>query len=68
MNPPPCLQVAVGSIVRVNTTHPDTTPLIPADLTLLASSAKAGTCFLETVQRESVLGGKWCVLEGMECF
>mmetsp|Transcript_46922 Transcript_46922/g.111735 ORF Transcript_46922/g.111735 Transcript_46922/m.111735 type:complete len:1320 (+) Transcript_46922:277-4236(+) len=41
-------EVAVGSIVRVNTTHPDTTPLIPADLTLLASSAKAGTCFLET--------------------
>jgi len=40
--------VTVGSIVRVSTTNSDTSPMIPADLTLLASSTKTGTAFLET--------------------
>ena len=42
----PWRDVKVGEIVMVTTANDDTSPMIPADLTLLATSAPDGTAFL----------------------
>mmetsp|Transcript_11831 Transcript_11831/g.27255 ORF Transcript_11831/g.27255 Transcript_11831/m.27255 type:complete len:1730 (-) Transcript_11831:60-5249(-) len=44
----PWKEVTVGSIVRVKTGDEVCTPMVPADLSLLCTSAVDGTCFLET--------------------
>jgi phospholipid-transporting ATPase len=44
----PWKDVQVGSVVRVRANDPQSSPMIPADLSLLATAAEDGTCFLET--------------------
>jgi len=44
----PWKDVTVGSIVRVTTIEDGCSAMVPADLTLLATSAEDGSCFLET--------------------
>eukprot|EP00292_Cryptomonas_paramecium_P002149 CAMPEP_0113680182 /NCGR_PEP_ID=MMETSP0038_2-20120614/11140_1 /TAXON_ID=2898 /ORGANISM="Cryptomonas paramecium" /LENGTH=1529 /DNA_ID=CAMNT_0000598461 /DNA_START=386 /DNA_END=4971 /DNA_ORIENTATION=+ /assembly_acc=CAM_ASM_000170 len=41
--------VQVGSLVRVQTVDKELSPMVPADLVLLATSSLDGTCFLETM-------------------
>ena len=44
----PWKDVQVGSVVCVRANDPQSSPMIPADLSLLATAAEDGTCFLET--------------------
>jgi phospholipid-translocating ATPase len=44
----PWKDIRVGSIVRVTTVEDGCSPMIPADLALLATSSEDGTCFIET--------------------
>ena len=45
----PWRAVTVGDLVMITTSDDDTSPMIPSDLVLLASSAPDGTAFLETM-------------------